>query len=91
MVCLFYYVFSLGSFFFFMLGIEPGASHILASVLPASPADCGRPLVSDLYFTINIFPRRTGHHFHNFISWQDLRAAELVKSWNNSLVMKVSF
>uniref|UniRef100_A0A8C6GJ60 Glycerol kinase 5 n=1 Tax=Mus spicilegus TaxID=10103 RepID=A0A8C6GJ60_MUSSI len=24
-----------------------------------------------------------------FISWQDLRAAELVKSWNNSLIMKL--
>ncbi|XP_021028890.1 putative glycerol kinase 5 [Mus caroli] len=33
--------------------------------------------------------KKTGHHFHNFISWQDLRAAELVKSWNNSLIMKV--
>lgn len=33
--------------------------------------------------------KKTGHHFHNFISWQDLRAAELVKSWNNSLIMKL--
>nr|XP_042138097.1 putative glycerol kinase 5 [Peromyscus maniculatus bairdii] len=33
--------------------------------------------------------KKTGHHFHNFISWQDLRAAELVKSWNNSLVLKL--
>ncbi|KAM5154127.1 glycerol kinase 5 [Callospermophilus lateralis] len=33
--------------------------------------------------------RKTGNHFHNFISWQDLRAIELVKSWNNSLVMKL--
>ncbi|VTJ90434.1 Hypothetical predicted protein, partial [Marmota monax] len=32
--------------------------------------------------------RKTGNHFHNFISWQDLRAIELVKSWNNSLIMK---
>ncbi|XP_055151158.2 putative glycerol kinase 5 isoform X5 [Symphalangus syndactylus] len=33
--------------------------------------------------------KKTGNHFHNFISWQDLRAVELVKSWNNSLLMKV--
>ncbi|XP_035133652.1 glycerol kinase 5 isoform X1 [Callithrix jacchus] len=33
--------------------------------------------------------RKTGNHFHNFISWQDLRAVELVKSWNNSLLMKL--
>ncbi|KAB0374308.1 hypothetical protein FD755_014564 [Muntiacus reevesi] len=32
---------------------------------------------------------KTGKHFHNFISWQDLRAIELVKSWNNSLLMKL--
>ncbi|KAF0883699.1 TFDP2 factor, partial [Crocuta crocuta] len=33
--------------------------------------------------------KKTGNHFHNFISWQDLRAIELVKSWNNSLIMKL--
>ncbi|XP_040830666.1 putative glycerol kinase 5 [Ochotona curzoniae] len=33
--------------------------------------------------------KKTGHHFHNFISWQDLRAIELVKSWNSSLLMKL--
>lgn len=33
--------------------------------------------------------KKTGHPFHNFISWQDLRAADLVKSWNNSLIMKL--
>ncbi|TKC37090.1 hypothetical protein EI555_011966, partial [Monodon monoceros] len=32
---------------------------------------------------------KTGKHFHNFISWQDLRAIELVKSWNSSLLMKL--
>ncbi|XP_037699449.1 putative glycerol kinase 5 isoform X3 [Choloepus didactylus] len=32
---------------------------------------------------------KTGNHFHNFISWQDLRAAELVKYWNNSFIMKL--
>ncbi|XP_012502865.1 PREDICTED: putative glycerol kinase 5 [Propithecus coquereli] len=33
--------------------------------------------------------KKTGNHFHNFISWQDLRAVELVKSWNSSLLMKL--
>ncbi|XP_053565792.1 putative glycerol kinase 5 isoform X2 [Bombina bombina] len=32
--------------------------------------------------------RKTGKPFHNFISWQDLRAAELVRSWNTSLLLK---
>ncbi|XP_058699684.1 putative glycerol kinase 5 isoform X2 [Poecile atricapillus] len=32
--------------------------------------------------------KRTGKPFHNFISWQDLRSAELVNSWNNSLLLK---
>ncbi|XP_016069596.1 PREDICTED: putative glycerol kinase 5 isoform X5 [Miniopterus natalensis] len=33
--------------------------------------------------------KKTGNHFHNFICWQDLRATELVKSWNSSLIMKL--
>ncbi|KAM9316423.1 glycerol kinase 5 [Gastrophryne carolinensis] len=32
--------------------------------------------------------RKNGTPFHNFISWQDLRGAELVSSWNNSLLLK---
>ncbi|KAM6198854.1 glycerol kinase 5 isoform 2-T2 [Sarcoramphus papa] len=32
--------------------------------------------------------KRTGKPFHNFISWQDLRSAELVNSWNKSLLLK---
>ncbi|XP_061492900.1 putative glycerol kinase 5 isoform X2 [Rhineura floridana] len=32
--------------------------------------------------------KKTGKPFHNFISWQDVRAAELVKSWNRSLLLK---
>uniref|UniRef100_A0A8B9ZIX1 Glycerol kinase 5 n=1 Tax=Anas platyrhynchos TaxID=8839 RepID=A0A8B9ZIX1_ANAPL len=32
--------------------------------------------------------RKTGKPFHNFISWQDLRSAELVNSWNRSLLLK---
>nr|XP_005303323.1 putative glycerol kinase 5 isoform X1 [Chrysemys picta bellii] len=33
--------------------------------------------------------KKTGKPFHNFISWQDLRAAELVNSWNRCLILKV--
>ncbi|KAM9037486.1 glycerol kinase 5 isoform 2-T2 [Sarcophilus harrisii] len=33
--------------------------------------------------------KKTGNHFHNFISWQDLRATALVKSWNNSFLLKL--
>uniref|UniRef100_A0A9L0S2A9 Glycerol kinase 5 n=1 Tax=Equus caballus TaxID=9796 RepID=A0A9L0S2A9_HORSE len=39
--------------------------------------------------TFITWDKKTGNHFHNFISWQDLRAIELVKSWNSSLIMKV--
>ncbi|OXB83107.1 UNVERIFIED_CONTAM: hypothetical protein H355_016671 [Colinus virginianus] len=34
--------------------------------------------------------KRTGKPFHNFISWQDLRSAELVNSWNRSLLLKAN-
>ncbi|XP_074860117.1 glycerol kinase 5 isoform X2 [Carettochelys insculpta] len=33
--------------------------------------------------------KKTGKPFHNFISWQDLRASQLVNSWNSSLILKV--
>ncbi|XP_051984951.1 putative glycerol kinase 5 isoform X2 [Xyrauchen texanus] len=33
--------------------------------------------------------RNTGKPFHNFITWQDLRATELVRSWNRSCTMKL--
>ncbi|NXF96352.1 GLPK protein, partial [Eubucco bourcierii] len=33
--------------------------------------------------------KKTGKPFHNFISWQDVRSAELVNSWNKSLLLKV--
>ncbi|XP_054242165.1 putative glycerol kinase 5 [Indicator indicator] len=33
--------------------------------------------------------KKTGKPFHNFISWQDVRSAELVDSWNKSLLLKV--
>ncbi|XP_043348818.1 putative glycerol kinase 5 isoform X5 [Dermochelys coriacea] len=32
--------------------------------------------------------KKTGKPFHNFISWQDQRAAELVNSWNRGLILK---
>lgn len=38
--------------------------------------------------TFTTWNRKTGRPFHNFISWQDLRAADLVKSWNKSCLLK---
>ncbi|XP_062988231.1 putative glycerol kinase 5 [Elgaria multicarinata webbii] len=32
--------------------------------------------------------KKTGKPFHNFISWQDVRAGALTQSWNRSLLMK---
>ncbi|XP_046852693.1 putative glycerol kinase 5 isoform X2 [Xenia sp. Carnegie-2017] len=34
------------------------------------------------------FDKRTGRPIHNFITWQDLRAAELTENWNRSFTMK---
>ncbi|XP_076000642.1 glycerol kinase 5 [Genypterus blacodes] len=39
--------------------------------------------------TFTTWNRTTGEPFHNFITWQDQRAAELVRSWNRSYTMKV--
>ncbi|XP_006637880.1 glycerol kinase 5 [Lepisosteus oculatus] len=38
--------------------------------------------------TFTTWSRKTGVPFHNFITWQDLRATELVRMWNQSYVMK---
>uniref|UniRef100_A0A672JFG5 Glycerol kinase n=1 Tax=Salarias fasciatus TaxID=181472 RepID=A0A672JFG5_SALFA len=38
--------------------------------------------------TFTTWDRRTGVPFHNFITWQDQRAADLVKSWNRCWTMK---
>ncbi|XP_072297897.1 glycerol kinase 5 [Eucyclogobius newberryi] len=38
--------------------------------------------------TFTTWDKKTGVPFHNFITWQDRRAAELVKSWNRSCTMK---
>uniref|UniRef100_A0A8C2E4V6 Glycerol kinase 5 n=1 Tax=Cyprinus carpio TaxID=7962 RepID=A0A8C2E4V6_CYPCA len=47
---------------------------------------------TDIYgggiYSFVIVSRNTGKPFHNFITWQDLRAAELVRSWNRSCTMK---
>lgn len=32
----------------------------------------------------------TGEYYHNFITWKDLRADNLVKRWNSSYLLKVS-
>ncbi|KAF7223361.1 glycerol kinase 5 [Nothobranchius furzeri] len=39
--------------------------------------------------TFTTWDRKTGTPFHNFISWQDQRAADLVKSWNTSCTIKI--
>ncbi|XP_043119656.1 putative glycerol kinase 5 isoform X3 [Puntigrus tetrazona] len=39
--------------------------------------------------TFITWDRNTGRPFHNFITWQDLRAADLVRSWNRSCTMKL--
>ncbi|XP_077579777.1 glycerol kinase 5 [Stigmatopora nigra] len=39
--------------------------------------------------TFTTWDRRTGVPFHNFISWQDRRAAALVTSWNKSCLLKL--
>uniref|UniRef100_A0A8C5A786 Glycerol kinase 5 n=1 Tax=Gadus morhua TaxID=8049 RepID=A0A8C5A786_GADMO len=41
--------------------------------------------------TFTTWDRTTGRPFHNFISYQDLRAIDSVTSWNGSYTMKVSF
>uniref|UniRef100_A0A182IS65 Glycerol kinase 5 n=1 Tax=Anopheles atroparvus TaxID=41427 RepID=A0A182IS65_ANOAO len=33
--------------------------------------------------------RKSGHVYHNFITWKDLRADPLVKKWNNSLTLRL--
>ncbi|KAM3604496.1 uncharacterized protein V6R79_011840 [Siganus canaliculatus] len=38
--------------------------------------------------TFTTWDRKTGVPFHNFISWQDQRAADLVRTWNRSCTMK---
>ncbi|KAG7523583.1 glycerol kinase 5 [Solea senegalensis] len=37
--------------------------------------------------TFTTWDKKTGVPFHNFITWQDQRAADLVKSWNRSCTM----
>ncbi|XP_072111136.1 glycerol kinase 5 [Mobula birostris] len=37
--------------------------------------------------TFVTWDKRTGKPFHNFICWQDLRAVDLVKSWNSSVLL----
>ena len=42
-------------------------------------------LISPLYFNF----RETGEPFHRIIVWQDLRASDMVKSWNSSFTLRV--
>ncbi len=38
--------------------------------------------------TFTTWDRKSGKEFHNFITWKDVRADSLVKSWNGSMTMK---
>lgn len=90
--CIFFICFLFWKIFFFpVLGLSLDLTRSKCPANTSNPLWPALNVVSDLHFTLSIFPRKTGHHFHNFISWQDVRAAELVKSWNNSLIMKVTF
>lgn len=40
--------------------------------------------------TFITWDKTTGRPFHNFITWKDMRAKDLIKEWNNSFVVKVS-
>ncbi|TRY74858.1 hypothetical protein TCAL_11213 [Tigriopus californicus] len=44
--------------------------------------------ISTLRATFVTWNKTTGKEFHNFITWKDIRADALVKSWNQSLTMK---
>ena len=47
-------------------------------------------MISDWFVIRELFVlRETGEPFHHLITWQDLRASEYVKSWNDSRIMKV--
>lgn len=39
--------------------------------------------------TFTTWSKDTGEHFHNFVTWKDLRADELVKQWNESYIWRV--
>ena len=40
--------------------------------------------------TFCTWDKRTGRPFHRFITWKDLRADQLVKTWNNSWTVTVN-
>eukprot|EP00095_Tigriopus_kingsejongensis_P001848 maker-scaffold10_size831480-snap-gene-7.25 protein:Tk01848 transcript:maker-scaffold10_size831480-snap-gene-7.25-mRNA-1 annotation:"glycerol kinase 5" len=44
--------------------------------------------ISTLRATFVTWNKNTGREFHNFITWKDVRADSLVKSWNHSFTMK---
>ena len=53
------------------------------------PSDIKSVGISTQRATFTNWRRSNGKPFHNFITWKDLRADDLVKEWNNSLTMKV--
>lgn len=69
--------------------------HSFVSVVRGAVQDSGLQMcqmealgISTQRATFTTWDRTSGTPFHNFISWQDLRAAEMVRSWNNSCTMK---
>ncbi|KAH9487676.1 putative glycerol kinase 5 [Bulinus truncatus] len=44
--------------------------------------------ITTMRATFVTWDRDTGEPFHNFISWQDLRAADYVTAWNKSYTMR---
>nr|XP_058973546.1 putative glycerol kinase 5 [Pocillopora verrucosa] len=44
--------------------------------------------ISTMRGTFITWDRKTGKPYHNFISWQDMRAGHCVESWNKSLTLK---
>ncbi|KAM6919020.1 glycerol kinase 5 [Xenentodon cancila] len=77
--------------------IEPNALwQSFITVIKGAVQDAGVQMhqvealgISTQRATFTTWDRKTGIPFHNFISWQDQRAADLVKSWNISCTMKI--
>ncbi|XP_017781360.1 PREDICTED: putative glycerol kinase 5 [Nicrophorus vespilloides] len=53
-----------------------------------SAADVSCIGISTQRGTFITWRKDTGKHFHNFITWKDMRSLSLVKEWNNSIAMK---
>ena len=54
-----------------------------------TPGDLSAVGISSQRGTFTTWNRRTGKHYHNFVTWKDVRADSLVKDWNNGVSMKL--